>query len=424
MELDTIMTPERDSNLLALAPIEAPTKLAAGRLPVMAFVLDGDSERVLRESGAVLGNGNSQQIMRGGIARAIEYLSEHRSPYLLIIDISCVDLPLSKIHTLADVCEPGTNVIAIGDHNDVGLYRDLIDAGVNNYIVKPLTRELLARAVAPKTNSAEIGRSSLKLGKMVAFVGTRGGVGTTTLACNLAWNLANRQSRRVALVDLDLQHGDCALLFNINYTPGLRDALANPLRLDPLLIDRITTQVGERLFLLGSEEPLHEHVQFTPAAIDSLFSVLRSQFHYVIADVPRIPAPAYRRALDIADRRVIVVDQTMRSMRDVTRLVRLLSGSGDAPGADQTTEHRNVFVVNKVGEAGNRILRLEEVNSVLPVQPTTLIPFLPTLVSPAAHRGEIAASRRGKYADAVAALVLELAGRKRQQRWWQWGASK
>jgi pilus assembly protein CpaE len=316
--------------LTAPTVYEAEPRLPAGRLPLMAFV-DVETERVLQESSVLLGR---SAIMRGGIAKAIEHLSEERSPHLLIVDISGIDLPLSLIHTLADVCEPGTNVVAIGDHNDVGLYRDLVDAGVSNYIVKPLTRELLTKALTPKvnSNSSEIGsRAALKLGKLVSFVGARGGVGTTTLACNLAWHLANRQSRRVALVDLDLQHGDCTLLFNINSTPGFRDALANPLRLDHLLLDRIMAQHGERLFVLGSEEPLHDNVQFTPSAIDSLFSVLRSQFHYVIVDVPRIPAPAYRRALEIADRRVIIVDQTMRAMRDAMRVMKMF-GDGEIPG--------------------------------------------------------------------------------------------
>ena len=83
---------------------------------------------------------------------------KQRSPHLLLVDISGIDLPLSQIHTLADVCEPGTTVVAIGDHNDVGLYRDLIDAGVSHYIVKPLTRELLTKALTPKVNSGEIGQ--------------------------------------------------------------------------------------------------------------------------------------------------------------------------------------------------------------------------------------------------------------------------
>src|SRR6516225_344732 len=206
---------------LRLVPAIEPPKLLApaGRLPMMAFV-DAETERALQESSGLLGR---NEIIRGGIAQAIKYLNEQRSPHLLIVDISGVDLPLSQIHILADVCEPGTNVVAIGDHNDVGLYRDLQEAGISNYIVKPLTRELLVKALTSKPNTGEVVRPSLKLGKMVSFIGARGGVGTTTLACNLAWHLANRQARRVVLVDLDLQHGDCSLVFNLNTLPGFRD---------------------------------------------------------------------------------------------------------------------------------------------------------------------------------------------------------
>src|SRR6266478_8007532 len=160
--------------LTAPTPYEAESKLPAGRLPLIAFV-DAETERVLQESSVLLGR---SVIMRGGIAKAIDYLSEQRSPHLLLVDISGIDLPLSHMQTLADVCEPGTAVVAIGDHNDVGLYRDLVEAGVSNYIVKPLTRELLTRALTPKTNSGEVGRvaRSVKLGKMVSFIGARGGV--------------------------------------------------------------------------------------------------------------------------------------------------------------------------------------------------------------------------------------------------------
>src|SRR5215831_7335266 len=341
-----------EPNLLTATTIEPVLRIAAGRLPVMAFV-DADTERLLQDSSLLSGR---NQVMRGGIGKAIEYLSEQRSPHLLIVDISGVELPLSQIQMLADVCEPGTNVVTIGDRDEVALYRDLQEAGVSNYLVKPLTRELLSKALVPngKGSGGEMGRATLKLGKMVSFIGARGGVGATTMAANLAWHLANRQSRRVALVDLDLQHGDCNLLFNAETTPGLRDALANPLRLDPLLLERIMTQHGERLFILGGEEPIQDNIQFTASAVDTLFSVLRSQFHYVIVDVPRIPIPPYRRALEIADRRVIVVDQTMRSMRDAVRLKKML---GDTAGAEQA-----IFLLNREGEAGKHGLSLKEVN--------------------------------------------------------------
>jgi pilus assembly protein CpaE len=376
----------------------------------MAFV-DGDTERLLQESSVLSGRNH---IIRGGIAKAIEFLSEQRSPHLLFVDISGIELPLSKVQMLADVCEPGTDVIAIGDHNDVALYRDLQAAGVRDYLVKPLTRELVTKALGPKTNGfSDVGRAALKLGKVVALIGARGGVGTTTLAANLAWHLANRQSRRVALVDLDLQHGDCALLFNAETTPGLFDALANPLRVDPLLLERIMTQHGERLFVLGGEEPIQDHVQFSPAAVETLFSVLRSQFHYIIVDVPRIPIPGYRRALEIADRRVIVIDQTMRSMRDG---VRLKKAFGDIPGAEQA-----IFVLNREGEAGSHGLSKKEIISVLQANPTSAIPFLPKLVTPAAHHATVAARQR-KFGNAVGVLALEISGRTRRRRWFSWRA--
>jgi pilus assembly protein CpaE len=409
------MTMDHIENLQHLqllpSPIETTAKLAAGRMPVMAFV-DAETERVLRESSVLLGR---SLIVRGGVTKAIEHLSEQRSPHLLLVDIGGIDLPLSQMQTLADVCEPGTTVVAIGDHNDVALYRDLLQVGVSDYIVKPLTRELLTKALTPKTTSGEIRQTNLKLGKMVSFIGARGGVGTTTMAANLAWHLANRQFRRVVLVDLDLQNGDCAMLFNANTTDGLRDGLANPLRLDSILLDRIMTPVDERLFVLGSEEPLHDNVLLTVASIDTLFSILRSQFHYVVVDVPRIPMPAYRRALEIADRRVIVVDQTMRSMRDAVRLSKLF---GD--GTEQHSEHRNLFVVNRVGEAGKHALQLKDVHHVLQAKPTSMAPFLPSLLTPAAHNGLIAASKHGKFAAAVGTLALEISGRNRRKtRWWR-----
>jgi pilus assembly protein CpaE len=344
--------------------------------------------------------------MRGGINKAVEYLLEQRSPQLLIVDISGVDMPLSKIQELAEVCEPGTNVVAIGDHNDIGLYRDLIDSGVSNYIVKPLTRELLERVLNPKSTQ-DLG-SKLKLGKVISFIGARGGVGSTTIAANFAWQLA-KNGRRVALVDLDLQRGDCAMLFNVEITQGFRDALQNPLRLDAILLDRIMTKVDERLFLLGSMEPLDDTVQFTVAATDALLAVLRSQFHYVVLDMPATTGPAFRRALEMSDRRIIIVDPTMRSMRDGVRIARLFE-----------SDNRNSFVVNRSGEGNQHALPLKEITKVLQTSAISVFPFAPKVVMPAAHHGIVAASKRGKFADAVGTLAVEISGRQQQRSWLPW----
>jgi pilus assembly protein CpaE len=391
------------------APIEKTTnRLSIGRAPLLAFVSDAATEKVLRECLTQLSL--ASMIVRGGIAKAIETLGAERSPNILIVDIGGIDLPISQMHALAEVCEPGVTVIAIGDRNEIGLYRDLLHAGVTDYIVKPLTSQLIARALNQRTGTREAGPIQKKLGTMTALIGSRGGVGTTTLAVNLAWHLANRQSRRVALVDLDLQNGDCALALNIKPTPGMREALVNPTRIDSTLLERVMTPVGHRLFVLSSEEPLRDDLEITAEAVGTLVGALREQFHYIIVDVPRIPATPYRQALDIADFRIIVGDQTLRSVRDIVRLRGVL-GEGDGK--------RNSMVVNRYGEGGRHAVTLQEMHHVLGLQPRTVIPFLPTVFAAATNGRRVAAARRSKFTDAIAALVLELSGRPpERRRWW------
>jgi pilus assembly protein CpaE len=402
------------SVLEAPAPIErTETKQPAGRVPLLAFVADGDTEKALHDCLEQL-SVTRGAIVRGGVAKAIEALGAQRSPNTLIVDISGVHLPISQIHELAEVCEPGVSVIAIGNRNDVGLYRDLLQAGVTDYVVKPLTAQLLAKALNARAHAPQAGLIQKKLGKAVALIGARGGVGTTTLASNLAWYLSHRQNRRVALVDLDLQNGDCALALNIKATPGLREALINPHRIDNTLLERVMAPVGERLFVLSSEESLREDLRFTADAVDSLVSALRDQFHYVILDVPRISAAAYRHALEIADLRIIVADQTLRSVRDT---VRLRNAIGDSDG-----KHRTVIVVNRHGEGGRHAVTLHEMQHVLEVRPKTILPFQPALFTAISGKTRVPAARRGKFTDAIAALAVELSGQEQsRRRWWRRG---
>ena len=288
-----------------------------------------------------------------------------------------------------------------------------MNLGAFDYVVKPLNTQLMAKALA--SGLAHTGDASpihKKLGTMVAFVGTRGGVGTTTLAVNMAWYLANRQSRRVALVDLDLQNGDCALALDIKPNSGLREALGNPLRIDNTLLERVMTPVGERLFVLSSEEPLTEDLHFTAVAVETLVSALREQFHYVIVDVPRIPAAPYRRALEMADFRVMVADQTLRSVRDTVRL-RTAIGEGEG-------KRPNFLVVNRHGEGGRHAVTLNELQHVVEVKPKSVIPFQPTLFTTISGGAKIAVAQRAKFTDAIAALALELSGRPpERRRWWR-----
>ena len=392
------------TSLQSPAPIEKPVRLPRGRTRLMAFVANGESEASLQACLSQL-SFQDATIKSGGISKAIQLLSVERSPENIIVDISGTDMPASRVHDLAQVCEPGVTVVAIGDRNDIGLYRDLVQAGVSDYIVKPATPQLLAKALCPQPIIVAGNTISRKLGKVVAFVGARGGVGSTTLAISLASHLAERHKRRTLLLDLDLHTGDCALALNVRPTPGLREALANPLRIDNVFLERVMAVYSERLFLLSAEEPFGSDLEVSAEAIETLVGSLRTLFHYIIVDVPRQYGAPYRRSIDIADIRVIVTDLTLRSVRDTVRLQAIL-GESDAI-------HRNILVVNRNGEVGRCAMTLNEMAKV-DLCPQIVIPFRPRLFTAARL------PRFSRLTDAVGALATEISGHKRERTpWWR-----
>ena len=387
---------------------EKTNKAPAGRPAALAFATDAESEAVLQ--GAFLEE-EPGIVLRGNITKAIQHLSGARSPRILVVDISGVALPVTEVHHLADVCEPGVSVIAIGARNEVGLYRDLLQAGVAEYIVKPLTPDLVAKALNTALHGADAAPISRKLGKLIAFAGARGGVGTSTIAVNLSWYFANRHGRRVALLDLDLHNGVCNLLLNLPPSSGLRDALENPLRVDSLFLERTMTLHGERLFVLGSQEPLEQELHLPATAVDRLIEVLREQFHYVVVDLPRLPSAISRRVFEIADTRAIVVDQTLQAVRDAARLSRLDGLDGG--------EQRDVIIVNRKGEAGRRAVRVDEVAGALERRLGCIVPFQPALFATAGAQGLVPVEQNGRFADAIGALATEISGQRTQRisRW-------
>ncbi len=383
---------------------------AAARPEVLAFLNDGKSEEIARAALGDLAAG-ADTIRRGDVMQVIEYLSNHRSPNILIVDIGGLDLPLSKIHQLAEVCEPGVHVIAIGNRSEIGLYRDLLHAGVSDYIVKPLAAELLRRAVDAAANATGPSAISQKLGKAIAVIGTRGGVGATTVAVNLAWHLANKQGRRVALVDLDLQTGDCGLMLSVKSTNGLREALENSHRIDNLFLERVMTRRGDRLFVLTAEESLRDELHFAPDGIDKLLVALQSEFHYVIIDVPRTPSSTGLRAIELAALRILVADETIRSAREIVRLRSVL---GDGRGAQ-----RNLLVINHSGERRLGFIPRREFLGAIEMQSTLAIPPISKMAGAAATYGAPQASRKGPIAQTIEKLANEISGRPAAARtWW------
>ena len=225
-----------------------PGGTAALRDAFNAFVCDDASFDLVRSICVEMG-WPPEKVHKGGLRNAVQSLSVSASPNILFVDMSESGDPINDINGLAEVCEPGTVVIAAGQVNDVRLYRDLIASGLQDYLLKPFGPDHLreaftqAQAVfnAPKIHDAGGERPHLT----VAVIGTRGGVGASSVATSLAWLMSTKAGRLTALLDLDVHFGTGALAMDLEPGRGLTDAIENPSRIDGLL-----REIGVSQFLL------------------------------------------------------------------------------------------------------------------------------------------------------------------------------
>lgn len=374
------------------------------RLQLRAFVADDETRAVVEQ---VVGDLMipAAAIHRGTVKDAIQLLGRQRSPRVLVVDISNSELPLSDINELAEVCEPGVSVVAVGDRNDVGLFRELINHGISDYLVKPLTPSLMQRSLlAAIEGGGAHSRQTGRLGRIVGVLGCRGGVGATTIATSLAWAIASRRHRRVVLFDLDVQFGSVALSMDLDPVHGLRDALENPGRIDSLYLDRTLVRHSDTLFVLSAEEGLDDLVRADRDAVGLLLHELQSKFHFVFVDLPRQLNPAVQQVLSSATNLVLVSDLSLAGMRDAMRVNQLLQATNASCAV--------TVIVNRVGEhRAGEIPKAEFERGVgRPID--VLLPFDARHVLPAVNSGRPVASGGGPVAAQLRRIADELCGTK------------
>lgn len=296
----------------------------------IAFVADRNTEQVLKNF--VLEYAMPHvHIAIGGIDDAIAYVSKlERSPLFLLVDLHGSAMPLSDLGRLSEVCEPSVQVVALGERNDVGLFRSLLKLGVRDYLVKPLTVELLKRTV--NISEGKVSQvTSARVGKTVAFAGTRGGVGVTTIALNLARHLAEETHRRVAYVDLNVYGGAANAMLGIKTNNGLSDVLQNVHRLDPQYVERTLVAKGSRLFVLSAELDYGVEKPFQPDALQRVLQLLCDSFHYVLLDISNPVDPLAVEAFNQATRVYLVADRSVHSTRQAIRLLRYIEDRDNNP---------------------------------------------------------------------------------------------
>ena len=210
--------------------------------------------------------------------------------------------------------------MAIGDRNDIILYRQLKTAGVTEYFFKPLVRDAIKRVFNSilKTGYDE-NSTNPRGGKLIFVLGVRGGVGATTIAVNAAWRLANKEQRWVMLVDADLESGDAALQLDATPTNALREALEKPERVDRLFLERGTLHVSERLDLLATLQPLGASSAVNEDAFRGLLDNLLQRYRFVFVDLPGHIAAKLFEVLQKPSTCVLVSDGSLASARELVR---------------------------------------------------------------------------------------------------------
>jgi pilus assembly protein CpaE len=362
------------------------------------FVQDRDSEGILRQSLNNLSIRDAE-FTAGNIETAISALAQQPSPRLLIVDVSGVDDPVSRVNALADVCEPNTGVVVVGDRNDIVLYRNLKHRGIVEYFFKPLVSDLVMRTCNGILTGTGEPQTSTRTGKLVFMLGVRGGVGATTIAVNTAWYLAESRQRWVMLLDLDLQNGDAALQLDVTPSHALREAFEHPERVDKLFMERAVTHVKHRIDLLASLEPLGGATAFEEAAVLSLLENMVHRYRFIFVDLPTDVAVRLMHALHLPSTCVLISNATLVSAREVARWRAMIGAN--------TPERVTLHVLNMRGAPGS--LPDEQFIRAAGQAPDVVIPYDREIANASslgtASTQKCAALRRG-----LAPLIRHLAG--------------
>lgn len=312
-----------------------PIRGAATREPFAAFVCDDATAELLKP--VATENGWDQgHINKGGLRNAVQTLSVSASPTILFVDLSESGDPLNDIGALAEVCEPGTVVIAAGHVNDVRLYRDLVNSGIQDYLLKPLSQEQLREAFSqaqltlagPRATEAVVDHPHMA----TAFIGVRGGVGASALATSVAWQLSDKQNRSTALLDLDVHFGTGALALDLEPGRGLTDAIENPGRIDGLFIERAMVKANDKLAVLSAEAPMNAPMTNDGTAFFQLQEEMKQAFECTIIDLPRSMLIQHPHLLYDVQTLVVVTEFTLAATRDTIRILSWLKSNAPQAG--------------------------------------------------------------------------------------------
>src|SRR6187551_3080399 len=399
-----------DASAPAVSSAAAEAHIApAPRISLQAFCETVESAAAVQAAGEDRRLGKAHvKIQMGGIGAAIEAFRNSPTPNVILIetDARATDI-LSGLDQLAGHCDAGTRVVVMGRVNDVSLYRELTRRGVSEYLMTPVNTIDVVRAVCHLFSAPD----AKPVGRIVAIVGAKGGVGASTLAHNVAWAIGRDLTIESVVADLDLPFGTAGLDYNQDPPQGIADAVFSPDRVDTAFVDRLLSKCTDHLSLLAAPATLERVYDFGAEAFDSILDSLRATIPCVVLDVPHMWSGWTKRLLVSADEILVVAGPDLANLRNAKNMVDLLR-------AARPNDHRPHYCLNQVGIPKKPEISPNDFAKALEDDPLVVIPFEPQLFGTAANNGQMIAevSSSHKSAEMIGRLAQVLTGRAEIKR--------
>lgn len=340
----------------------------------------------------------------GGAQAAVAHYQESPTPNLIIIESALErDEMLYQLDSLAECCDAGTKVLVVGALNDVLLYRELLRRGVSEYLVAPLSPLQLMEGVSNLYNDPE----SDPVGNTVAFIGAKGGVGSSTICHNVAWTMSELMNTEVVIADLDLAFGTTGLDFNQDPVQGIAEALASPERLDDQLLDRLLTKCTDHLSIFAAPVILDRDYDISPDGCEMVIDIVRQNVPYVVVDLPNAWSDWSKRILTQADEVVITASPDLANLRNAKNIVDLLKASRSNDGPPH-------LVLNMANTPKRPEIGVKEFCQSLDLDATAVIEFDSEYFGQAANNGQMIEelSKKAKAVQAFHSLAALIMHRK------------
>jgi pilus assembly protein CpaE len=343
------------------------------------------------------------RIQMGGLTAAVEAYQSAPTPNVIMLESeSRSDDILGGLDQLANFCDPGTRVVIIGRTNDVTLYRELVRRGVSDYLISPVGTLQIVRAVCGLFSAPD----AKPVGRVIAVVGAKGGVGASTIAHNIAFTIARDFTLDAVVTDLDLAFGTAGLDFNQDPPQGIAEAVFSPDRIDTAFVDRLLAKCTDHLSLLAAPATLDRVYDFGADAFESIFDSLRSTVPCVVLDIPHQWTGWTKQTLIGADDILIVAAPDLANLRNTKNIYDFLK-------AARPNDHRPRYCLNQVGVPKRPEIKAADFAKALEDEPVAVIPFDPQVFGAAANNGQMIAeiSSNHRTAETFRQLAHLLTGR-------------